>query len=75
MKPIRVKIVSPNDLLVAGRPMAITCEAWGSFPPAKITWLLDGEPIRNSDVSTHNDNSDVRILNVICAHFHKLTPI
>lgn len=59
VKPLKVKIVSPNDLLLAGKSMPITCEAWGSFPPAKVTWLLDGEPIRNTDITVHTDNSDV----------------
>lgn len=55
MKPIRVKIVTPNDLLTAGHPIAIRCESWGSYPAAKIVWLLDGEPIRNAEVTLNND--------------------
>lgn len=61
VKPLRVKIVSPNDLLMAGKEMPLTCETWGSHPPAKVTWLLDGVPILHSDISTHNDNSEVRL--------------
>lgn len=55
VKPIRVKIITPNDLLTAGHPMAIRCESWGSYPAAKIAWLLDGEPIRNAEVTVHSD--------------------
>lgn len=35
--------------------MAIRCESWGSYPTARITWLLDGEPIRNAEVTVHSD--------------------
>lgn len=55
MKPIGVKIVTQNDLLTAGHPVPLRCDSWGSYPTAKITWLLDGEPIRNADVTTHSD--------------------
>ncbi|XP_034487354.1 nephrin isoform X2 [Drosophila innubila] len=61
LKPIRVKILTPNDLLTAGHPMAIRCESWGSYPAAKITWLLDGEPIRNAEVTLHSDKEDANI--------------
>ncbi|KAF4521870.1 hypothetical protein B566_EDAN003746 [Ephemera danica] len=34
------------------------CEAWGSVPAPRITWLLDGEPLRLADtVVTHGSNS------------------
>ncbi|XP_060647593.1 sialoadhesin isoform X2 [Drosophila nasuta] len=61
LKPIRVKILTPNDLLTAGHPMAIRCESWGSYPAAKIAWLLDGEPIRNAEVTLHSDKEDANI--------------
>ncbi|XP_055908823.1 hemicentin-1 isoform X2 [Eupeodes corollae] len=58
LKPVRVKIVTPNDLLTAGHPVPLRCESWGSYPAAKITWLLDGEPIRSADVTVHSDRED-----------------
>ncbi|XP_032596074.1 nephrin isoform X2 [Drosophila grimshawi] len=61
LKPVRVKIITPNDLLTAGHPIAIRCESWGSYPAAKISWLLDGEPIRNAEVTVHNDKEDANI--------------
>ncbi|XP_030369687.1 nephrin [Scaptodrosophila lebanonensis] len=61
LKPVRVKIVTPNELLTAGHPMPIRCESWGSYPAAKITWLLDGEPIRNAEVTAHSDKEDANI--------------
>ncbi|XP_020799850.1 nephrin isoform X1 [Drosophila serrata] len=61
LKPVRVKIITPNDLLTAGQPMPIRCESWGSYPAAKITWLLDGEPIRNAEVTVHSDKEDGNI--------------
>lgn len=69
MKPLKVKIVTPNDLLTAGHPVPLRCDAWGSYPPAKIQWLLDGEPIRNADVTasstgggSHDGNLTTSIL-------------
>ncbi|KAL5283451.1 hypothetical protein ACFFRR_005995 [Megaselia abdita] len=59
LKPLGVKIVTPNDLLTAGHPVPLRCDSWGSYPTAKITWLLDGEPIRNADVTTHSDRDDL----------------
>lgn len=55
VKPVKVKIVSPNELLTAGSSVPLRCETWGSYPPAKITWLLDGEPIRSADITVHSD--------------------
>ena len=51
VKPPKVKILTPNNLLTAGQPMPLRCEAVGSYPPAKIIWLLDGEPIRSADIT------------------------
>ncbi|KAI8130741.1 Synaptogenesis protein syg-2 [Lucilia cuprina] len=61
LKPVRVKIITPNDLLTAGHPVPLRCESWGSYPAAKITWLLDGEPIRNAEVTVHSDREDSNI--------------
>ncbi|XP_037943926.1 hemicentin-1 [Teleopsis dalmanni] len=61
LKPVRVKIVTPNDLLTAGHPVPVRCESWGSYPAAKITWLLDGEPIRNAEMTVHTDKEDGNI--------------
>lgn len=33
VKPTKVKIVSANNLLVAGKKTPLRCEAWGSAPP------------------------------------------
>lgn len=65
MKPIKVKIVTPNELLTAGRPTPIRCETWGSYPPAKVIWLIDGEPIRNSDVTVNTDGIDANLTSSI----------
>jgi hypothetical protein len=58
VKPLKVKIVTPNDLLTAGHSVPLRCDAWGSYPPAKLKWLLDGEPIRNGDVTTTTTAQD-----------------
>lgn len=33
VKPLKVKIVSPNEILTAGIKSPLRCEAWGSAPP------------------------------------------
>lgn len=65
MKPIKVKIVTPNELLTAGRPTPIRCETWGSFPAAKVTWLLDGEPLRQADVTVNSEGVDSNLTSSI----------
>ena len=62
VKPLKIKIVSANDLLIAGKSVPLRCETWGSYPQAKVTWLLDGEPIRNADMTTHSDSNMVSLL-------------
>uniref|UniRef100_A0A1B0BBE0 Ig-like domain-containing protein n=1 Tax=Glossina palpalis gambiensis TaxID=67801 RepID=A0A1B0BBE0_9MUSC len=59
--PVQVKIVTPNELLTAGHPTPLRCESWGSYPAAKITWLLDGEPIRNAEITSHSDREDLNV--------------
>ncbi|XP_055679203.1 hemicentin-1 isoform X3 [Lutzomyia longipalpis] len=58
LKPLAVKIVTANELLRAGQTIPLRCEAWGSHPPAKIVWLLDGEPIRNPNLTICSDRDD-----------------
>lgn len=57
VKPLRVKIVTPNELLNAKQAVPIRCNVWGSFPAAKIVWLLDGEPLRSADITVHSENN------------------
>ncbi|ERL85566.1 hypothetical protein D910_02985 [Dendroctonus ponderosae] len=56
VKPNKVKIVTPNNLS-SGISQTIRCETSGSYPPAKLTWLLDGKAIRNSVVTEEETNS------------------
>ncbi|CAH0550171.1 unnamed protein product, partial [Brassicogethes aeneus] len=51
VKPNKVKIVTENSLLSTQKSQNIRCESSGSHPPAKLTWLLDGKPIRNAVVT------------------------
>ncbi|VEN64217.1 unnamed protein product [Callosobruchus maculatus] len=51
LKPNKVKIVTPNDLLSTRKSQTVRCESSGSSPPAKLTWLLDGRAIRNAVVT------------------------
>ncbi|XP_066142392.1 neural cell adhesion molecule 1 isoform X2 [Euwallacea fornicatus] len=57
LKPRKVKIVSPNNLLSTGKSHDIKCETSGSYPPAKLTWLLDDKPIRNAVVTEEETTS------------------
>ncbi|XP_018564247.2 hemicentin-1 [Anoplophora glabripennis] len=68
LKPSKVKIVSPNDLLSIRKSQNIRCETSGSYPPAKLTWLLDGKPIRNAVVTEEETDSftgSILSLNVV----------
>lgn len=72
VKPLHTKIVSANDLLIAGKSVPLRCETWGSYPPAKVNWLLDGEPLRNSDITAHTDvNSNTVIFINTLTMFYK----
>ncbi|XP_062703212.1 uncharacterized protein LOC109406630 isoform X3 [Aedes albopictus] len=65
LKPLRVKIVTPNELLNAKQAVPIRCNVWGSFPAAKIVWLLDGEPLRSADITVHSENNDANFTSSI----------
>ncbi|XP_015837630.1 hemicentin-2 isoform X2 [Tribolium castaneum] len=68
LKPNKVKIVTPNDLLSIHKPQNVKCETSGSYPPAKLTWLLDGKPIRNAVVTeevTDSFTGSIISLNVV----------
>lgn len=51
LKPNKVKITTSNKLLASNSPTTVKCETSGSYPPALLTWLLDGKPIRNGEVT------------------------
>lgn len=51
VKPKEVKMTVLSENLSAGRPQQHQCDTWGSIPPAKITWLLEGETIRTAAIS------------------------
>lgn len=65
VKPIKVKIVTPNELLTAGHPTPIRCETWGSYPPAKVMWMLDGEVIRQADVTSNSEGGEANLTSSI----------
>lgn len=51
VKPAKVKIVTPNNLLSSHGSHNFRCETSGSYPSAKLSWLLDGKPIRDAVVT------------------------
>ncbi|XP_069681580.1 neural cell adhesion molecule 2 isoform X2 [Periplaneta americana] len=52
LKPRTVRITTPATApLSAGKTHQLQCETSGSVPPARVTWLLDGEPLRDAPTS------------------------
>ncbi|XP_039282898.1 neural cell adhesion molecule 1 isoform X2 [Nilaparvata lugens] len=63
LKPLNVKIITANEVLSAGKSKQLVCESTGSVPPAKLSWLLDGEPIKHAaTVISETANSTKSIL-------------
>ncbi|KAL0270291.1 UNVERIFIED_CONTAM: hypothetical protein PYX00_007753 [Menopon gallinae] len=59
LKPQEVNVTLLTEVLTAGRPQQYKCETWGSVPQAKITWLLEDEPVRNAAVTMAHHNNNV----------------
>ncbi|GFG35231.1 hypothetical protein Cfor_07296, partial [Coptotermes formosanus] len=62
LKPRTVQITTPAAPLSAGKTQQLQCQTWGSVPPARVIWLLDGEPLVNAPTSvteTRNKTSSV----------------
>nr|XP_022903613.1 nephrin isoform X2 [Onthophagus taurus] len=55
LRPNKVKIVTPNDLMSSAKTHTSKCETSGSYPPAKLTWILNGRTIKSS-VLTEEEN-------------------
>lgn len=51
VKPNKVKIVTPNELLSVNKAQLHRCETTGSYPPARIIWLLGGKPVTNAVIT------------------------
>ncbi|KAF5299763.1 hypothetical protein FQA39_LY11433 [Lamprigera yunnana] len=51
LKPSKVKIVSPNNLLSVNKVHTIRCETSGSFPPAKLSWYLGNRAIKSASLT------------------------
>ncbi|PSN56558.1 hypothetical protein C0J52_14750 [Blattella germanica] len=51
IKPRTVNITTAPGPLSAGKTHQLQCMTTGSAPPARVTWLLDGESIRDAVVS------------------------
>uniref|UniRef100_A0A0K8S8T1 MAM domain-containing glycosylphosphatidylinositol anchor protein 2 n=3 Tax=Lygus hesperus TaxID=30085 RepID=A0A0K8S8T1_LYGHE len=48
LKPQTVKMISSSEGMSAGMNKHLMCETEGSHPPATISWLLEGEPIKQA---------------------------
>ncbi|KAJ8957725.1 hypothetical protein NQ318_017622 [Aromia moschata] len=59
VRPLTVEILSSNNPLSADRKYEIPCQTFGSRPPAKITWIMDGKELLSPDYNaTQTDSED-----------------
>lgn len=49
--PLKVKILTANELLSTRTPQLLRCETSGSYPPAKIMWIVGNKAIRDASVT------------------------
>lgn len=45
VRPMKVEILTSNQPLSADRKYELPCQAYGSRPPAKITWWMDSKEL------------------------------
>ncbi|XP_018318649.1 hemicentin-1 [Agrilus planipennis] len=67
LRPSKVKIVTPNALMSVNKAHTVKCETSGSYPPAKLTWLLNDRLITNTDITeekTESFTNSILTLNV-----------
>uniref|UniRef100_A0A0C9Q6Z6 NPHS1_1 protein n=1 Tax=Fopius arisanus TaxID=64838 RepID=A0A0C9Q6Z6_9HYME len=60
LDPLGVTIINSNKPLSAGKHYELTCESFGSRPPASVTWWWDGEHLKSPRISTSNDGNITR---------------
>ncbi|XP_076336476.1 protein turtle homolog B-like [Tachypleus tridentatus] len=57
LKPLDVKIITPNRPVSAGRQVELVCKTWGAKPPAEITWWKGMDRLTHvSDLLTPDSN-------------------
>ncbi|XP_019764544.2 nephrin [Dendroctonus ponderosae] len=57
-RPISTEILSSNQPFSADRKYPIPCQTFGSRPPAKIIWILDGKELKPPKFNISATNSD-----------------
>ncbi|KAJ8966725.1 hypothetical protein NQ314_003342, partial [Rhamnusium bicolor] len=70
VRPLTVEILSSNNPFSADRKYEIPCQTFGSRPPAKITWIMDGKDLKppkynTSQSDTEDGNSTTSILSFV----------
>ncbi|XP_050301674.1 nephrin isoform X2 [Anthonomus grandis grandis] len=45
-RPLTTEILSSNQPFSADRKYDVPCQTWGSRPPAKIAWIMDGKELK-----------------------------
>ncbi|BES99173.1 CD80-like C2-set immunoglobulin domain [Nesidiocoris tenuis] len=65
-KPLDVRILAESQALSAGRRYDIPCRSSGSRPPAKVTWLKNGQRLeKTKDTSSNDGNTTTSTLSFI----------
>ncbi|XP_029173199.1 nephrin-like isoform X1 [Nylanderia fulva] len=64
LKPLTVKILSKLTIMETEKDYSITCEATGSHPRARITWIEGNETFRNGK-TMENENASVVLSTLI----------
>ncbi|KAK9707614.1 CD80-like C2-set immunoglobulin domain [Popillia japonica] len=57
LRPTKVKIVTPNELMSSAKTHTYKCETSGSYPPAKLTWQLNGRTITSAVITQEENES------------------
>ncbi|XP_068207356.1 protein turtle-like [Palaemon carinicauda] len=61
LRPLNVRIKTPEDPLIAGRQYTFTCESQGSKPSALITWFQDTEQIDATRTQTRLSPGEITV--------------
>lgn len=76
VRPLLVEITFSNQPLSADRNYDIECQAFGSRPPARITWWINGHEYkeRSKTVSSSRITALIRIVAKLLRELIKIAP-
>ncbi|XP_060523485.1 nephrin isoform X2 [Cylas formicarius] len=69
-RPISTEILSSNNPFSADRKYEIPCQTFGSRPPAKIAWIMDGKELKSpkynvTQTTAEDGNSTTAVLTFV----------